>query len=154
MARRQRVSPTWLSDLYKERRRRTVALIRGAIEHLKKHKQPISLANVVAATKEIDELKRGLSLTTILRNSDSYELYVQHRAWKPRITARRPVTRAAQDPAKLVVKVGRDAAAARRRLLKLSKQELIERLMHVERCYAVFKSRWLRASSDMLERTP
>ena len=70
--------PTPLQQRNRELFRRTVALTEAAIGKLEAEGQKVTLANVAAATGDIDTKGRGISPTTIVRNPDALAIFRQH----------------------------------------------------------------------------
>jgi hypothetical protein len=69
---------TPLQERNRELFRRTVALTAAAIDKLEAEGQKVTLANVAAATLDIDTKGRGISPTTIVRNPDALAIFRQH----------------------------------------------------------------------------
>ncbi|HEY6406844.1 MAG TPA: hypothetical protein VIY29_05185 [Ktedonobacteraceae bacterium] len=141
----------WLEEkVYAKLRQRTVDLVKQSIDALRKDKQRVSLATVVAKSKELDPEHRGISESAILDNQEARAYYEQHRSWQgsPRKRAK-PLAMAspAQPP---TVKRGRDEQRVRQRYLHMSKEALVERLITTERTWAEQRERWLSQQDEAL----
>jgi hypothetical protein len=66
----------WLKEkVYEPKRRRTVELVRQAVDSLVKRGQRVSLASVITESKKIDPEGRGVSKGGILGNPDAKTYY-------------------------------------------------------------------------------
>jgi hypothetical protein len=74
---------------------RTVRLTRQAIAKLQADQQKVTLAAIAAATRTVDETGKGITTTTILRNSEAAALFRQH---SPAYQARQQAKSAASQP--------------------------------------------------------
>lgn len=143
--------PAWLRAVYERRRRRTVRLVRLSIAALERAGKPTSLAALARISKTVDpEEPDGVSESAILHNEEAYALYRQHTPSKlPR--QRGSTVNAGVGQHQLVrVRVDRDPARARRRYMRASKPELVERLLAAEQAYADLETRWLKTADDLL----
>jgi hypothetical protein len=116
-----------------------------------KDRARVSLAAISARSKEIDPDGTGISEAAILKNKEARIYYEQHRSWKA-ASGSRPRTwgpDAVRVPAQ--IKSDRDAAHVRYRYLKLTKAELVERLLAVENAHAVLQERWLQVNEEILD---
>lgn len=138
-------APQWFESTYTHRRSRTVRLTRAAIDAVGKTGRPVSLSAIVAMSRQIDPSKQGVSASALLRNSEAHELYVSARAWRPPVRGHTP-TVVKRNPFTLPVKLDRRPGDVRRRLARLSKPDLIERLLELQNAYAVVRAAWLKAS--------
>ena len=122
-----------------------------SIAALERAGKPTSLAALARISKTVDpEEPRGVSERAILHNEDAYALYRQHAPTRrPRQQGSR--VNAAVGLRRLVrVKVDRDPARARRRYMRATKPELVERLLAAEQVCAEMETRWLRTADDVL----
>lgn len=143
----------WLKEkVYEPARQRTVQLVRQAVDSLVTRGQRVSLASVIAESTKIDPAGRGVSKGGILGNPDAKAYYDRHKSWKgPKrrkssgsgghaiATAVRPI-----DP-------DRDTARVRNRLTRKGKDELVDRVLELEQCFAVQEQQWLRLNDELLQ---
>ncbi|MFL5664688.1 MAG: hypothetical protein ACJ8BW_25575 [Ktedonobacteraceae bacterium] len=123
--------------------------MKQSIECLHKERQRISLASIAAISKTIDPTGQGVSESAVLNNEEARALYEQHRTWKGspgRTTSPTKMVRATR----ISTKADRDQEQARQRYLRLSKAELVDRLLAVELAYAEQEQRWLFCQDDLL----
>lgn len=141
----------WLEEkVYSRLRQRTVDLVRQSIDALCKDKQRISLATVVAKSKELDPEHRGVSESAILDNQEARAYYEEHRSWRGPSRKRAKPLAVASPVSPGVVKPGRDEQRVRQRYLRMSKEALIERLITAERTLAEQRERWLAQQDEAL----
>ncbi len=144
-------APAWLAErVYRPKRQRTIDLVHQAIEALCREQARISLASITAKSKELDPTGAGISESAILTNETARADYEQHRTWKQQ---RRPST-STQEPRKRAlvrsIKLRRDEERVRQRYLRLSKPDLVDRLLAAERSYTEQEQRWLSHQDDLL----
>jgi hypothetical protein len=115
---------------------------------MKAHKR-VSLAALAARSKEIDPDGRGISESTILKNQEARIYYEQDRSWRAGSGNRQRIFKpnAVTVPP---IKGDRDRARVRYRYLKLTKAELVERLLEVEQAHAVLQEQWFHVNEQML----
>jgi len=144
-------APVWLQEqVYMPKRQHTINLVHQSVDALRKDKQRVSLATVVAKSKELDLDHRGVSESAILNNQEARTYYEQHRSWRG-ASRKRAKTLVVASPAQpLVVKPGRDEQRVRQRYLRMSKEVLVERLIIVERTLAEQRECWLGQQDDVL----
>lgn len=141
--------PTHLKKLYNAREQRTIDLVKSSIDALIEANQPVSLRLIVAKSKEIDPKGQGVSVTAIQRNTDANAYYHQHRSYKN--TPTKPSYLAVKklphiDISKL--KIERDLSQVRQRYLKLTKEELVDRMIAVEQILAEQEYNWHEANDE------
>jgi ribosomal protein L29 len=135
------VELAWLEKTYDQRRQRTVDLTSRAIDKIRSESGRISLSKIVSASKELDEHGRGISSSAVLSNPDAYNIYVAARAWKRLKRFSVPVNHCILDPQ---IKSGRDEKTLRLRLRKLSKEQLVERIVALEASLVEMRSVLIR----------
>lgn len=92
----------------------------------------------------------GISESAILTNEEARAYYEQHRSWKHR---RRPPTSTLKPSLRQEsgsIKLTRDEVRTRQRYQRLSKGELVDRLLTAERSSAEWKQRFLAHQDDIL----
>lgn len=126
----------WLRDkVYEPKRRRTVDLVRRAVDDLRQSRDKVSLASVARRSRALDPEGRGVSESAILGNEEAKAYFDQHRTARP--SARRQTTRAASpggDPTR--ISLDRDPQTARQRYMRMSKPDLVQRLLSVEQAFS------------------
>jgi hypothetical protein len=142
----------WLKEkVYDAKRKRTIDLVKSSIDALLKDRRPVSLASVVARSRQIDPAQRGISETAILHNQGARSYYQQHRSWRTK-SGKRPGKHAPHtESVAALIKADRNIAHVRYKYLKLSKAELVERLLVLEQAHASLQENWLRTAEEVME---
>jgi hypothetical protein len=150
----KRQIPTWLNEaVYEPKRRRTVELVKQAVDTLiEQRKQDstirISLNTIVATAKQQDPTGQGIAHTAILENEEAYAYYKRYRTTgKP---TKQPSAKR-QENTRLIIKGDRDQTRVRQRYLKWSREELVNQLLLVEQQYAELHERYLALNDQLLE---
>ncbi len=140
----------WLKEkVYDPKRQRTAELVKLAVDYLLKNKRRVSLASLVARSKELDPEGRGVSETAILNNEEAREYYERHRTWRGKF--RKCPARSGNAPEIVApIKIDRDLSRVRHRYLKMSKAELAARLLAVEQKYAEQEEQWLQVNEELM----
>lgn len=129
---RKRVTPVWLATAWEERRKETASCVEAAIGKLREANRPVTFSSI---RKEVFHLfGRSLSLNTIKRNEDAYQLYL----------ANRRAPRMHQVKSVLILELYAHAEPSRKaaiqarvaRLRRHPKDDLIVRLMRIEESLA------------------
>jgi hypothetical protein len=136
--------------VYTPLRLRTVTLVKRSVDMMRRARERISLASVSAKSKELDSEHRGISESAILNNKEARTYYEQYRTWQgDRKRRTKPFqTTVSQRPGQ--VKLNRDEERVRQRYMRMSKEELVTRLITVERIWAEQKGRWLSQQDEVL----
>jgi hypothetical protein len=141
----------WLEEkVYARLRQRTVDLVKQSVDTLLKHKQRVSLATIVAKSKELDTDGKGISESAILDNEDARTYYEQHRSWQGSSKKRAKPIAVTPPPSLGAAKPARDKQRVRQRYLRMSKETLVERLLAEEQTYAEQRERWLKNQDEVL----
>jgi hypothetical protein len=142
----------WLQEqVYAPRRQRSVDLVKRSVDILVREQKKVSVASIVAKSKEIDSDGLGISESTILNNNEARTYYEQHRTWKGSRNKRSVIGGMVSYTANVHIKADRDIAGVRQRYMRMSKHELIERLLAMEQACAEQEERWLQVNDDLLE---
>jgi hypothetical protein len=134
----------WLEEkVYAHLRQRTVNLVKQSVDALRKNKQRVSLATIVAKSRELDTEGKGISESAILDNEEARVYYEQYRTWQGNRKRRAKPLTVASPAQSGPVKPDRNEQRARQRYLRMRKEALVERLLVVERTSAQERERWL-----------
>jgi len=151
----KRDAPVWLeATVYEPKRQRTYELVKQAIDALVEQRKQdgmtrVSLATIIAKTKQQDSTGQGIAHTTILENAEAYAYYKRYRTAKK--TTKQLTQKKAHSRTGLVIKPDRDLTRVRQRYLKLSREDLVEQLLSVEQQYAELYERHLTLNDKLLE---
>jgi hypothetical protein len=112
----------------------------------------VSIASIIAESKELDPEHKGVSKDGLLGNAEARAYYAQHRTARPqqrRRASSRP-QHVQAEVAELInpvpARADRDQARVRQRYQRLTKGDLVDRLVTLEQAYAVERERWLHAN--------
>lgn len=144
-------APVWLAEqVYQPKRQRTVDLVHQSVDALRRERVRISLASIAARSRELDPDGVGISESAILTNEEARAYYEQQRSWKHQ---RRPPTSTPKPkirPESSSIKLTRDEVRVGQRYQRLSKKELVDRLLVAERSAAEWEQRFLAHQDDIL----
>lgn len=150
MSNRQQQAPIHLQKIYEARAKRTFDLVKKSVDVLVSQKQKISLSTIVALSKELDPERKGVSLSALQRNEKANAYYKKHQSYKNSATKRSSVAvKKLSERESPQIKLNRDLTRVRQRYLKLSKEELVDRLLVVEQALAQQEQN-LNATNDEL----
>lgn len=142
----------WLEEkVYQVRRQRTVDLVKRSIDALLRAHRRISLASIVEESRRADPDGVGISRSAIYSNQEAYALFTAHCSAKQATQrAKPPATSTAEEPGPLRIAVDRDLTRVRQRYRRMTKDELANRLIHVEQAYAQLEQQFLDQSEELL----
>lgn len=144
-------SRPWLQEkVYGPKRERTVTLVKQAVDALVKDKKRVSLATVVAKSKELDPDESGISESAVLNNPEAKAYFDQYRSWKGSPRRNRTPVEPAVSAVSRPIKLDRDLARVRRRLMRQSKNWLVERVMTLEQGTGTEEAKWGELHDEML----
>lgn len=143
----------WLQKHYQEKRKRTIRLVKAAVDQLVKEKQTVTIEVICHTSAQIDEEGRGVKKSAVLENQEAHAYYrahsVSYRAAACKRTGKAAKTSAQAHP--LRVDLHRDADRARYRSLQMTRPEIVERLLQVEHAYAELAEQQARLQFEWLE---
>jgi len=146
--------PTWLeTKVYEPKRQRTVSLVRQSVDTLLRENRRVSLSAIIKQSKVLDPEGRGVSNSAIHNNREAYDYYERHRNHKEfqsRRTKESVVTKKIFEINANRTKPERDILRARQRYMRLSKDDLVERLLAVEQAFAEQEEQWHRQNDNLL----
>jgi len=154
--RKSQPAPTWLEEsVYEPKRQHSVDLVKQSVDALvtqrkQGNKTRISLATIVATSKQLDPTGVGVAHTTILENAEAYAYYKKYRT-----TLSKPVKRRNQRVSAEMSEpdIAHDPAFAKRRQYYISwrRAELVDELLRVQHECDRFQEQWLDASDNLLQ---
>ncbi|MBD2098483.1 hypothetical protein H6F90_25770 [Trichocoleus sp. FACHB-591] len=144
-------APQWLQEkVYSPKMERTVRLVKASVDALVQAKQTVSKATVVAKSKELDPEGQGVCASAIKRNADAFAYYEKHRSYKEPQGRRVVPAKESIETDSLRIKPNRDENRARQRYLKLTKEQLVARLIVVENAFAQQQECWNQNNDELL----
>lgn len=137
----------WLSESHQKRRNRSVELGKQAIDLLIKKGRPITFSSIAEQSKEIDTEGKGLHPNTIRTNEQLYDYYKQHsKTYKQKNNGKSNRLNSSvtiEDIEFHKIKPNRNLENVQRKYLKLSKKELVQRLVSAEQYIAENNTKWV-----------
>jgi len=154
--RKSQPAPTWLEDsVYEPKRKHSVDLVKQSVDALvtqrkQGNKTRISLATIVATSKQLDPTGTGIAHTTILENAEAYAYYKKYRTTSSKTVKRRSQRRSPETTGQLVTN---DPALEKRRQYYMTwrRAELVDELLRVRKERDQFQEQWLDASDNLLQ---
>jgi hypothetical protein len=154
--RKSQPTPTWLGDsVYEPKRKHSVDLVKQSVDMLinqrkQGSKTRISLATIVATSKQLDPTGTGVAHTTILENAEAYAYYKKYRTTSSKTVKRRNqhISVDMSEP-----DIAQDPAFAKRRQYYMTwrRAELVDELLRVREERDRFQEQWLDASDNLLQ---
>jgi len=134
---------TWLKDtVWIPRYNRTITLVKNSVDTLNKNKDNISINTIIEMSKKIDPLGSGISKNALLNNPDAYEYYKSHSSFRAPKAKGKNSTQL-NIPEKIKIKENRDLQRVKNRYGKLTKRELINRIIILEEYIVSNNTDWL-----------
>jgi hypothetical protein len=144
----------WLKESHKKRSNRSVYIGKRAIDSLIKKGELITYTNVAIASKEIDPEGKGIHPNTIRANEELYGYYKQHSlTFKQKENSKnvKPTINTEIDIDFRKINPNRSVENAQRKYMKLSKKELVQRLILAEQYIAENNSKWVANYFEMFK---
>ncbi|QRG67401.1 hypothetical protein [Brevibacillus choshinensis] len=134
----------WLRAVHEKKKTRSVQLGKSAIDSLVKEGKPVTLNNIHNRSKELDPTGKGIHPNTIKTNEELFDYYKQHsHTHKQRQTNKPPSSlNMPQDTHLRRINPNRNLVHLRQKYMKLTKQELVARLIQAEQFIAENQTKW------------
>jgi hypothetical protein len=132
-----------LEKYYNDRRKHTIDLGKAAINELLKEGKKVTYRAIADKSKEIDPDKKGFDPNTVKTNSELYNYYLDNRNHKRTSTRKLSHKQIPLDSDYTQLKHDRDITRVKQRYMKLTKNELIDRLVDIEQYVAIQQKNWL-----------
>lgn len=134
----------WLHEVHEKNKARSFEIGKSAIDSLVKEGKSVTLNNIHNKSKEIDPVGKGIHPNTIKTNELLYTYYKEYsRTYKQRQTKKAPTRQKVIRAADLRrLNPQRDLVNLHQKYMKLTKQELVSRLIQAEQFIAENHSKW------------
>ncbi|GAB6928654.1 hypothetical protein JCM10914A_26370 [Paenibacillus sp. JCM 10914] len=134
----------WLHTAHKKNKNRSFQLGKSAIDSLVKEGKSVSLNSIHNKSKEFDPTGKGIHPNTIKTNELLFDYYKQHsHTYKKRQTNKRASQFSMTHDTDLRrISPNRDLVQLRQKYMKLTKQELVDKLIQTEQFIAENHSKW------------
>jgi len=139
----------WLLQHYAAIRQRTVGLEKLTVDRLIQEGQTVTIEAICKQSQQLDPQGKGIKKAGVLGNAEAYAYYQQHRT--SRAATPRRASHKAGSTHRLPTDPGRDLGAVRRRYLRESKPDLVERLVFVEQAYIESQQQLARLQFELLD---
>lgn len=131
--------------MHQQRKNRSLTIGIQTIDFLIEQGIPVTYQNISEHSRAVDEKGKGIHQNTIKRNEELHSYYQKYsRTYKVKNTRKKPVIPSTFDEASLRrISSERDVNRAKKRYMQLSKEELVNRLIAVEKYVAENQKRWV-----------
>ena len=135
----------WLDKVHQQRKDRSLTIGIQTIDFLIEQGIPVTYHNISEHSEAFDEKGKGIHQNTIKRNEELHSYYQKHsRTYKVKNMSKKSVMPTIFDEASLRrISSERDVNIAKKRYMQLSKEELVNRLIAVEKYVAENQERWV-----------
>ncbi|MGM0878318.1 MAG: hypothetical protein ACQEWV_27350 [Bacillota bacterium] len=146
---------TWLKENHQIRKERSVRLGKQTIDLLVTNKLPITYKTISDKSKEVDPEGKGIHPNTIRSNQELNEYYKQHSK-----TYKQKENYSKSKPNRIVnldeidfrrINPDRNLKNVENKYLKLSKKELVQRLIQAEQYIAENNKTWVANHFEMFK---
>lgn len=135
----------WLDKVHQQRKKRSVSIGIQTIDFLVTQGIPVTYHNISQHSKQFDTQGKGIHPNTIKRNDELYTYYKKHsKTYKVNKVRKKPTMPPIFDESSLrKISPKRDINVVKTKYMKLSKEELVNRLIAVEQYVAENQKRWV-----------
>ena len=137
----------WLTQNHKNSKERSVQLGKEAIDYLLDNQLGVTLQSIADTSKKIDPKGSGIHPNTVRTNEELYSLYKQHSLTYKQKKSVRTIR---QSPSKVQESIDyrrltkdRDINQVQAKYMKMSKKELVQRLVQSEQYIAENNRIWV-----------
>ncbi|WP_342567773.1 hypothetical protein MKY09_05250 [Psychrobacillus sp. FSL K6-4046] len=146
---------SWLRESHQKRSNRSVELGKQAINLLIKNGESVTYSNVAKTSKEIDPEGKGIHSNTIRTNEQLYEYYkLNSKTYKQKISGQNKKTNYNDTTDEIdfrKIKPNRNLENTHRKYMKLSKKELVHRLINAEKYIVENNTKWVAKHFEMFK---
>jgi hypothetical protein len=139
----QDVSKPWLEKEYQKKKNRAYEIGKKAIDELVKQGKRVSYRSIESASKSLDPEGKGIHANTVKSNEALYDYYLQFAHTVKTAKSRSKLTMGSASYQH--IKPNRDLAQVQKRYLKMSRSELVAKLIEAEECIAQNQSVWQKS---------
>ncbi|WP_102693215.1 hypothetical protein [Rummeliibacillus pycnus] len=135
----------WLDKVHQQRKERSVSIGIETIEYLIEQGIPVTYHNISQHSKHFDTQEKGIHPNTIKSNDELYTYYKKHsKTYKVNMVRKKLKTPLKFDESNLrKISPNRNIDVVKKKYMKLSKEELVNKLIAVEQYIAENQSRWV-----------
>ncbi len=144
-----------LKESHQKRRNRSVEIGKQAIDLLIKKGSPVTFTTIVEQSKEIDTEGKGIHHNTIRTNEQLYEYYKQHsKTYKQKKNSKGYISNGSVTVGDIEfhkIKPNRNLDNIQRKYMKLSKKDLVQRLILAEEYIVKNNGKWVSNHFEKLK---
>lgn len=137
----------WLKDVHQIRKNRSVELGKKAIDILVNENLPVTLKAISEKSSEIDVERKGIHPNTITTNQELNDYYKKHSiTYKQKLHANKSIQNNTIEVNSIDyqrINTERNVKNVESRYMKLSKKELVQRLIQAEQYIALNQQKWV-----------
>ncbi|MFJ8260645.1 hypothetical protein ACIQ4I_01615 [Rummeliibacillus sp. NPDC094406] len=135
----------WLDKVHQQRKERSVSIGIETIEYLIKQGIPVTYHNISQHSKQFDTQGKGIHPNTIKSNDELYTYYKKHsKTFKVNRVRKKLKTPPKFDESSIrKISTNRNIDVVKKKYMKFSKEELVNKLIAVEQYIAENQSRWV-----------
>jgi len=145
----------WLKESHRKRRNRSIEIGIQAIDLLMKSGKPVTYTNIAEASKRTDPKGKGIHPNTIRTNTQLNDYYKQHSlTYKQKENSKNvklSLNKVIEEIDFRKLKSNRNVDITQRKYMKLSKKELVHRLILAEQCIADNQTKWVANQFEMFK---
>ncbi|WP_242266260.1 MULTISPECIES: hypothetical protein [unclassified Bacillus cereus group] len=134
----------WLKESHQKRSNRSIELGKQVIDLLIEKNEPVTYSNIADFSKKIDPKGKGIHPNTIRTNEQLYDYYKQHSlTYKQKENSKNVKHTLNIDIDFRKINPNRIIKNTQRKYMRLSKNELVQRLILAEHYIAENNSKWV-----------
>ncbi|MFE7083546.1 hypothetical protein [Priestia megaterium] len=137
----------WLTQNHQHSKERSVQLGTKAIEYLVGNQLPVTLKSIAETAKEFDPKGAGIHPNTVRTNEELYELYKQnsltYKQKKNALKNNQALSKSEESIDYRRLTKDRELNQVQAKYMKLSKKELVHRLLQAEQYIAGNNKKWV-----------
>ncbi|MED3729006.1 hypothetical protein [Priestia filamentosa] len=145
----------WLTKNHKDSRERSFQLGKEAIEYLLKNQLVITLQSIADTTKKLDPKGSGIHSNTVRTNEELYALYKEHsltyKQKKSALNIQQSSSKSQESIDYRRLTKDRNMNQVQTKYMKLSKKELVQRLLQAEQYIAENNQKWVTQHFKMFQ---
>lgn len=135
----------WLKDVHNKRKERSIKIGIETIEFLVREGIAVTFSNIHKHSKNIDPKGKGIHQNTVRENKVLYEQYKKYsKSYKVNSIRKKPTLPSKFDETTLrSFSLERDLKLVKKKYMKMTKDELVNRLIEVEQYIVKNQNRWI-----------
>ncbi|AUD22982.1 hypothetical protein bcgnr5378_66190 [Bacillus cereus] len=144
---------SWLRSVHEQRKNRSIQLGMLTIDTLVSNGIPVTYKNIHEKSKELDVTGKGIHANTIKRNEELYAYYKQYsKTFKIKQNKKKAVPQSTFDESTIRnISPSRNILKVRSKYMKLSKEELVDKLIQTEQYLARNHQKWVTGHFEMFK---